>query len=108
MNKKLLLNILALLFLGGFVFADGEGGLVPPIDIKSLSDLIDAIATWLFNIGIILAPLMFVVGGIMFATAFGNATKIQNAKNLMFYTAIGIFVIVLARSLVEVLQGFIK
>jgi len=105
MNKKLLLSILITLFLGGVVFAEG---LVSPININSLSGLIDAIATWLFNIGIILAPLMFVFGGVMFATAFGNATKVQNAKNLMLYTAIGILVIVLARSLVDVLKDFIK
>lgn len=84
------------------------GGLQNPIGIDSFSGLLDAIATWLFDIGIVLAPLMFVIGGIMLATAYGNATKVQNAKNLMLYTAIGIAVIILAKSLVEVLKGFIQ
>lgn len=84
------------------------GGLQNPIGIDSFSGLLDAIATWLFDIGIVLAPLMFVIGGIMLATAYGNATKVQNAKNLMLYTAIGIIVIILAKSLVEVLKGFIQ
>ena len=85
-----------------------EGGTLPnPVKWSTFSELIDAIANWLLTIGLVLAPLMFVIGGVMFVTAYGNASKIQSAKNLMIYTGIGILVVLLAKSLVEVLKGFI-
>ncbi len=85
-----------------------EGGTLPnPVKWSTFSELIDAIANWLLTIGLVLAPLMFVIGGVMFATAYGNASKIQSAKSLMIYTGIGILVVLLAKSLVEVLKGFI-
>ena len=87
--------------------ANDGGGLKNPVNINTFSDLINAIADWLLSIGLVLAPLMFIIGGVMFVTAYGNASKVQNAKNLMIYTAIGIGVILLAKSLVEVLKGFI-
>jgi len=110
MNKKLLLCILTILFVGEFVFAANEGvaGLTNPIpDLTTISGLIDKIVDWLLNIGLMLAPLMFVIGGIMFITANGEPAKIKNGQNLMIYTAIGLLVILLAKSLVEVLKGFI-
>ncbi|MDD4358728.1 MAG: pilin [Candidatus Pacebacteria bacterium] len=83
-------------------------GLVNPIGISSLSGLLIAVAKWLEKIGLILAPLFFVIGGIMFITANGDTKKIDNGKKLMFYTAIGIIVILLAESLATALQNFIK
>lgn len=85
----------------------GATELENPVKWGTFSELIDAIATWLLTIGLVLAPLMFVIGGIMFATAYGNASKVQSAKNLMIYTGIGIGIILLAKTLVEVLKGFI-
>ena len=89
------------------ITADG-GGLTNPTGMNTFSELIDKIAEWMLNIGLVLAPLMFVIGGIMFITANGNPSKIQTAQNLLIYTAIGILIILLAKSLVEVLSGFIK
>jgi len=89
------------------ITAEG-GGLTNPTGMNTFSELIDKIADWMLNIGLILAPLMFVIGGIMFITANGNPSKIQTAQHILIYTAIGILVILLAKSLVEVLSGFIK
>ena len=97
----------SVLFLTGVNVFASEAALVNPVQWSTFSELIDAIANWLLTIGLVLAPLMFIIGGVMFATAYGNATKIQNAKNLMIYTGIGILVVLLAKSLVEVLKGFI-
>ncbi|MDD4661801.1 MAG: pilin [Candidatus Pacebacteria bacterium] len=89
------------------ITAEG-GGLVNPVPMNNFSELIDKIAEWMLNIGLVLAPLMFVIGGIMFMTANGNPSKILTAQHVLIYTAIGILTILLAKSLVDILSGFIK
>lgn len=88
-----------------FVFA---AGLVNPLGMATISELLDAIADWMLKIGLLIAPLVFVIGGVMFVTAYGNATKIQNAKQLMIYAGIGIIVVLLAKTLIEVFKGFVQ
>ncbi|MDD3032500.1 MAG: pilin [Candidatus Pacebacteria bacterium] len=83
------------------------GTLQNPVQWSTFSEVVDAIANWLLTIGLVLAPLMFIIGGVMFATAYGNASQVEKARKLMIYTGIGIMVILLAKSLVEILKGFI-
>lgn len=104
--KKSIIGILIV----GLFFATSFalGALVNPIGIGSISGVLDAVAKWMLDIALVLAPLMFVVGGIMFTTAHGDATKISNAKKLMFYTVVGIIVVLLAESLIGIFKGFVS
>lgn len=108
-KKKIIsFTVIGLFLAASFAFSGNGTGLINPVNMNSISEVLNAIANWLLNIGLILAPLMFVIGGIMFVTAYGNATKIQSAKKLMIYTGIGIIIVLLAKTLVEVLKKFIQ
>lgn len=108
MNKnKIIIFLVSIFFLTGVNVFASDAALTNPLQWSTFSEVVDAIANWLLTIGLVLAPLMFVIGGIMFATAYGNASQVGKAKNLMIYTGIGIIVILLAKSLVEILKGFI-
>lgn len=89
--------------------ASGSGtvGLVNPLGASSFSEIMGAIATWLRNIALVLAPLMIVIGGIMFILAQGDPGKVTKAKQLILWSAIGLIVVLLAQSLTSILKGFI-
>ena len=104
-NTEPLINDIGI---GGLSQSECSGdGLCNPIGTDSFSELLETIATWIRNIGLALAPLIFVIGGIMFITAAGEPGKVQTAKKLMIYAAIGLIVILLAQSLATTFQGFI-
>lgn len=108
--KKSIIGILivGLFFATSFALGVDVELLNPLRDMNNISDVLDAVAKWMLDISLVLAPLMFVVGGIMFTTAHGDATKISNAKKLMFYTVVGIIVVLLAESLIGIFKGFVS
>lgn len=103
MNKKLFFPILIIsIFVGGLVFAES----IPnPLGTDSFAGIIDGITTWLRDIALVLAPLMLVIGGVTYMTAVGDPKKIEKGKQIIIYTVIGFIVILLAKSLIDILQG---
>ncbi|HUV81346.1 MAG TPA: hypothetical protein VMW21_02440 [Patescibacteria group bacterium] len=75
-----------------------------PLGYEEFSDLILAIANFIFTIALALAPLLIVVGGIYIIAAQGDPAKIQNGKNIILYTLIGLLVIFLSRGLISLLR----
>jgi hypothetical protein len=74
--------------------ADSGGG-------PSLTGAIDNIVnTLLFIIGII-AVLVIIIGGIMFATSAGDPSRAKRAKDTILYAVIGLVVAILAYAIVN-------
>src|SRR5581483_3169031 len=97
MKKQYLILLLAsvvLVAIGRYVLADG---LVLPNPlclgggtcIDSLGALIASITAFVSTVVGSLAVLMFVVSGIYFVTSAGNPGKIDQAKKIALYAAIG-------------------
>ena len=118
MIKKLIPALLIVLFAGTIFAASGAmqfvladeftGKLEPPIEHENFGDLIDAIIKFIFNIALVLAPLLIVIGGFYFVAAAGDPSKIETGKRIIFYTLIGFLIILISRGLVEVIKGLIK
>lgn len=85
-----------------------SGTINNPVSYSSLADLLNAIITWIRNIGLLLAPLLIVYGGFTYITAMGETAKITKAKQILLYAAIGLIVVLLAQSLLGVIQNWIK
>ena len=49
------------------------------------------------------AILMFIYGGLVFITAYGNETRIKWGKDILIATVVGIFIVMLAWTLVNVI-----
>ena len=80
--------------LRGAKTADSGGGL-------TLTGAIDNIVnTLLFIIGII-AVLVIIIGGIMFATSAGDPSRAKRAKDTILYAVIGLVVAILAYAIVN-------
>jgi len=75
-----------------------------PIEHESFGDLIDAIVDFIFNIAVIVVPLMVIIGAFHLLTAAGDPKKIATGKTIIIYTLIGLAVILLAKGLIAVLE----
>jgi hypothetical protein len=87
---------------GGFTFE-----LKNPLKFDSFEELIDNLINFIFVIGVVLAPLFYLLAGINIVTAAGNPQKVTTAKNIALYTTIGLFVILFAKGLISVLKSVI-
>jgi hypothetical protein len=74
-----------------------------PIEHESFGALIEAIASFLRGLAIIIAPIFVIFGAFYFVTANGNATKIQTGQKIILYTVIGFLIIFLAEAIVDLL-----
>ena len=75
-----------------------------PIEHESFGDLIDAIVDFIFNIAVVVVPLMVIIGAFHLLTAAGDPKKIATGKTIIISTLIGLAVILLAKGLIAVLE----
>ncbi len=68
-----------------------------------ITNIIDSI----FNVAIVLAPLMIIIAGFLFVTAGGNPEQTKRAKNIIIWTSVGFFVILLAMGIMGVIQSLL-
>jgi len=67
------------------------GGLSNPLrNICSFEDFVELLLQAVINIGLPIAALFIVYSGLLFVTAQGSEAKIQKAKDVFFYTVIGV------------------
>jgi magnesium-transporting ATPase (P-type) len=93
-----------LFFLPLFVFA--QGGIVIPNPLKAttVEQLIDSLVNFVFYLAIAIAPLMWIIAGFLLGVSAGDPEKVNRAKKIALYTAIGFFVVMLAKALVSVVR----
>jgi hypothetical protein len=84
--------------------AAGGGGIDNPIDADSFQDLINAVINFIFWVVVALAPLMIIIAGFNFMMAGGDPNKITTAKNIILWTAVGLFIVLFAKGLIAVLS----
>ncbi len=75
---------------------------------KPLKDIINGITEWLLGIAAGLTILYLVWGGIYYVTASGDENQVEDAKRIIKYALIGLFVIGISYSVVVALDKLIK
>jgi hypothetical protein len=75
-----------------------------PLDVDSFEDIINKIIDFIFNIALVLAPLMIVWAGGLYITSGGNPDKITKARNIIIYTLTGFAVILLSKGFVVIIK----
>ena len=65
------------------------------------------IGNWMFYLLTLIAAIVIIVGGIMFAVAGGSEERTGTAKNLLIYGLVGVGVAVLAKGLVAFVQKIV-
>ncbi len=83
----------------------------PQVDIDSVSDIeavLNRVINWAFVFFFALASFFILWAGFDYLTAAGKDDKIKSAKNKLIYAAIGIAVALVARSVVGLIEAFIR
>lgn len=83
----------------------------PQVPIDSVSDIqtiLNRIINWAFVFFFALAAFFILWAAFDYLTAAGKDDKIKSAKNKLIYAAIGIAVALIARSVVGLIEAFIR
>lgn len=107
MNAKSLVFLLTIFLIFGIAGQCFAITIPNPIKAETLSGLIQDIADLIFWIALAIVPFMIIVGGIMFLVAGGDPSKVGKAKSLLFWSAIGLAVLLLAQAISAVIETII-
>jgi len=101
-QKNIIISfILASAFFPVFVF----GIEIPnPIEHESLEDLIHAIVSFIRNVALALAPIIFIFAGLKYYFAGGSPEKAKEATNLIKWALIGLVIILIANGITAVIR----
>jgi len=75
-----------------------------PLCAQTFEDIIDSLINFIFWVGIALAPIMVLIAGFNLMTAAGDIKKVDTAKKILLYTAIGLAIILMAKGLIGILN----
>lgn len=80
----------------------------PPINVLTIPELVNVITTWAFYLGMILAPLMILVGALYFMTAGGNPERVKTGQKIIFWTIVGLGIILFSKVIINIIEGILK
>ncbi|OHA62552.1 MAG: hypothetical protein A2117_01525 [Candidatus Wildermuthbacteria bacterium GWA2_46_15] len=103
--RQVLILLLLILGFGLPLLAGAQIVIDNPLRYASIQELIDAVIKFIFLIALVVSPLMIVIGAFYLMTAAGDPGRVKTAKTIFLYTAIGLFVIFLARGLVALIRS---
>ena len=75
--------------------------------IDDIVAILDKVATWCYIIGVAIALIVIIIGGIGYMTAGGNEDKQKGAKKTIISGLIGAAIIVLAGIIIDTVVSFI-
>ena len=65
--------------------------------------MFDAVSQWVLVFGVVLAVIMFIIGGSTLFTSRGDPARGSTGKKTIVWTAVGLVLIVLARAIVYII-----
>ncbi len=110
MNKKLIsLSIIALLLLPPLALAIDIGAThQPDTGVINIVDLINTLLNdlvWPIAAAIVL--ILFIMAGIIFLTAQGDAGKLATARSAVIWGVVGVIVIIVAFSIISTIEALV-
>jgi len=115
MNKNFKsLFFLTILLLSLGLGASSRAGDIGPIKIenpigdKTLQDIIYSVMDFIYNVALALVPFAVVWSGLMYVTSEGNPVKIENAKKIIYYSLIGLLLILFSKGLSRIFTDLLK
>lgn len=83
----------------------GGTGIKNPLSFCTLSEFLSALLDTIIMFSVPIVVLAVIYSGFLFVTAGENATKISNAKKILFWTLMGALIILGAKVIASVVQG---
>lgn len=112
MRKKLILYFIIIIFALINLFSWPTFGVERivfpnPLKYETIAEILAAIANFIFFVGVIIMPIVFIAGGIMFATSGGEPEKIKKARSLLLWSSIGLIILLLSRVLAHLIKSIL-
>jgi len=80
-------------------------GVICPFSVHtSVKEFIDEAVSYIFNISIILAPLMIIIGAFLYLTSAGNPKQTKLGGSVIQWTAIGFAIILFAKGISAIIK----
>jgi hypothetical protein len=79
-----------------------------PIEAENLIELLDVIATWLFNISIPIMVAMILYAGVTFLISRGEPAKLTQAKNILLYAVVGFAIILIGKGFITLIESILN
>ena len=79
-----------------------------PLQANNLVELIDIIATWLFNLSIPITVAMIVYAGVIFLISRGDTAKVTQAKNILLYAVVGFAIILIGKGFITLIESILN
>jgi hypothetical protein len=73
----------------------------------SVTATLTNITGWIVTVSLVVASLMYVVGGFLWMSDAGNAERSKLAKSIIVSTTIGLVVILMANGLMSIVQSLV-
>ena len=89
-------------------FISRSANLQNPLKYESIEELVEAIINFVFNLALVIAPLIIIIGGFYIITSSGNPEKIKTGKNIIIYALVGILIILVSKGVVAIITSFIS
>jgi PKD repeat protein len=80
----------------------------PPFQLPTFEELINAIIDFISWVAIAIVPIAIIVAAFYFLTSGGDPEKVRTAKRIIFFTIIGLIIILLARGLPAIIRQIIE
>ncbi len=78
-----------------------------PLGTEDFEELVSRIATWVFNIGIALATVVFLWSGFQFLISGGSDPKVAKAKKTMFWAVVGLIICLCGAGITTLIKEFL-
>jgi sterol desaturase/sphingolipid hydroxylase (fatty acid hydroxylase superfamily) len=75
-----------------------------PIRFRTIEEIVDKTIDRIFGIGIILAPLMVVIGGIYILAAGGDPNKVSKGKEVIKWAIVGLAIILFSKGIQQLIK----
>jgi hypothetical protein len=79
-----------------------------PLVAGDIPTLVDKIATWLLEIGAVIATIIVLWAAFLFMTSGGNEARVTMARKTLWYAIIGMAVLLLAKGVTSIIQNFLS
>jgi hypothetical protein len=104
MYKKSLKTILLIALFIIPLFVLGQVSIPNPISHNTFGELIHAVVSFIRNVALMIAPILFILAGLKYYFAGGDPAKANEATNMIKWTIIGLAIILVANGITAVIK----
>ncbi len=82
--------------------------ILPPNQYRNITEVIDAVSGYLFNIAIPISVIMIIYAGVRFLIARGDPGEVTKAKEILKYAVIGLAIMLIGKGFVSLINSVLN